>query len=161
MYDYITSELPELVRAHFPANARQGITGHSMGGHGALVLALRNPGLYQSVSAFAPIVSPSTVPWGKKAFTAYLGPDEAAWAQYDATRLLFDATERLPLLIDQGTADGFLEEQLQPAPFASRCDALDHPLTLRLQSGYDHSYYFIATFAGDHVAHHARFLHKR
>lgn len=158
MYDYVVDELPALVNARFPTNGRQGITGHSMGGHGAIVIALRNPGRYQSGSAFAPITSPSEVPWGRKAFGAYLGADEATWAQYDASGLLESATERLPLLIDQGMADQFLEEQLVPERFEQAARKYDHPLELRRQPGYDHSYYFIASFAADHVAHHARAL---
>lgn len=158
MDDYVTLELPSLIARHFAVTGRQGITGHSMGGHGALVLALRNPGLYQSVSAFSPIVAPTRVPWGEKAFGAYLGADRSRWAAYDATALVAHAKERLPILIDQGTADGFLAPQLQPERFEAACKAVDHPLTLRMQPGYDHSYYFIATFAGDHVAHHAKAL---
>jgi S-formylglutathione hydrolase len=129
-----------------------------MGGHGALVLALRNPGRYGSVSAFSPIVAPSQVPWGQKALAAYLGEDRGAWAAWDATALIADATERLPLLIDQGDADEFLTRELRPELLAAACRAAGHPLTLRMQPGYDHSYYFIASFIGDHVAHHARAL---
>ncbi|MFN3199014.1 MAG: S-formylglutathione hydrolase [Bradymonadia bacterium] len=161
MYDYVLEELPALVRAHFPVSDREGITGHSMGGHGALVLALRNPGRYTSVSAFAPIVAPSQVHWGRKAFTQYLGDDRERWKAYDATDLVAHAEERLPILIDQGLADGFLDEQLQPQRFAEACQAAGHPLNLRLHEGYDHSYYFIATFAGEHVIHHAQALLER
>ncbi len=158
MHDYIVEELPALIEAHFPASDARGISGHSMGGHGALVLALRNPGRYRSVSAFSPIVAPSQVPWGEKAFSAYLGPDRSAWAQWDATELVATATERLPLLVDQGDADEFLGGQLQPQRLQAACEAADHPLQLRLQPGYDHSYYFIASFIGDHIAHHAKAL---
>lgn len=158
MDDYVVEELPAVIAGQFDVTGQQGITGHSMGGHGALVLALRNPGLYQSVSAFAPIVAPMQVPWGEKAFGAYLGDDRSRWAAYDACALVPNAKERLPILVDQGTADGFLEKQLQPERLAAVCEAADHPLTLRMQAGYDHSYYFIATFAGDHVAHFARAL---
>jgi S-formylglutathione hydrolase len=158
MDDYIVQELPQVLRTHFAVSARQGITGHSMGGHGALVLALRNPGRYQSVSAFAPISSPSTVPWGRKAFGAYLGDDRAAWARYDAASLVEGATEQLPLLVDQGTADQFLDEHLSTTRLTEACQRRGHPITLRMQPGYDHSYYFIASFAGDHVAHHAQAL---
>ncbi|WP_303636738.1 S-formylglutathione hydrolase [Stenotrophomonas tuberculopleuritidis] len=158
MHDYIVQELPALIEAGFPATDARGISGHSMGGHGALVIALRNPGRYLSVSAFSPIVAPSQVPWGQKAFTAYLGDDRADWAQWDATGLVAGASERLPLLVDQGQADEFLDSQLQPQRLQQACAAVGHPLTLRLQPGYDHSYYFIASFIGEHIAHHARAL---
>ena len=158
MYDYIVSELPALVEAQFPASDARAISGHSMGGHGALVIALRNPGRYRSVSAFSPIVAPSQVPWGEKAFAAYLGQDRDAWRQYDATALVAGAAERLPLLVDQGGADEFLEPQLRPQLLADACAAAGHPLQLRMQPGYDHSYYFIASFIGEHIAHHARAL---
>ena len=156
MHDYIVDELPALIEAHFPATDARGISGHSMGGHGALVLALRNPGRYRSVSAFSPIVAPSQVPWGEKAFSAYLGTDRSAWSQWDATELVATATERLPLLVDQGDADEFLGGQLQPQRLQAACEAVGHPLQLRLQPGHDHSYYFIASFIGDHIAHHAK-----
>ncbi|WP_182336259.1 S-formylglutathione hydrolase [Stenotrophomonas acidaminiphila] len=158
MYDYIVSELPALVEAQFPASDARAISGHSMGGHGALVIALRNPGRYRSVSAFSPIVAPSQVPWGEKAFAAYLGQDRDAWLQYDATALVAGAGERLPLLVDQGDADEFLEPQLRPQLLRDACAAAGHPLQLRMQPGYDHSYYFIASFIGEHIAHHARAL---
>jgi S-formylglutathione hydrolase len=159
MYDYVVDELPELVKQHFPAAPdREAIFGHSMGGHGALVCALRNPGRYRSVSAFAPICAPCECPWGQKAFGAYLGADRETWAAYDASRLVEKASERLPLLIDQGSDDNFLAEQLLPERLEAACAAADHPLELRRQVGYDHSYYFIATFVGDHIAHHARAL---
>ena len=158
MYDYIVDELPALIEANLPATDARGISGHSMGGHGALVIALKNPGRYRSVSAFSPIVAPSQVPWGEKAFGAYLGDDRTAWQAYDATALIAHASERLPLLIDQGGADEFLHGQLKPQLLQSACDAAGHPLTLRLQPGYDHSYYFIQSFIGDHVGHHAKML---
>lgn len=158
MYDYIVDELPALVEASFPVTTARSITGHSMGGHGALVIALRNPGRYRSVSAFSPIVAPSQVAWGKKAFGAYLGDDTAAWKQYDTVELLKSAQEKLPLFIDQGTADEFLEEQLRPELLQEAAKATGHPLQLRMQPGYDHSYYFIASFIGDHVAYHAKAL---
>ncbi len=158
MHDYVVNELPALIQAQFSASDARAISGHSMGGHGALVLALRNPGRYRSVSAFSPIVAPSQVPWGEKAFRAYLGDDRAAWAQWDATALIADARERLPLLVDQGDADEFLAVQLQPQRLAEACKAAGHPLELRLQPGYDHSYYFIASFIGEHIAHHASAL---
>ncbi|RYG64236.1 S-formylglutathione hydrolase, partial [bacterium] len=156
MYDYVLRELPDLVEAELPATGVRGISGHSMGGHGALVLALKNPGRYRSVSAFSPIVAPSRVPWGDKAFTAYLGEDREAWKAWDATELAASAKEQLPLLIDQGDADEFLEKQLRPELLERAAREAGHPLTLRMQPGHDHSYYFIATFIGDHVAHHAR-----
>ena len=155
MEDYVVHELPALVEQHFAASAARGISGHSMGGHGALTLALRHPGRYRSVSAFSPIVAPSQVPWGQKAFAAYLGDDRAAWLAHDAVALIAGAAERLPLLIDQGEADEFLATQLRPELLQAACAAAGHPLTLRLQPGYDHSYYFIASFIGEHIAHHA------
>jgi len=158
MHDYVVDELPALIEAELPATNARSISGHSMGGHGALVLALRNPGRYRSVSAFSPIVAPSQVPWGQKAFTAYLGEDRQAWAQWDASALVASAGERLPLLVDQGDADEFLGAQLQPQCLQAACEAVGHPLTLRMQPGYDHSYYFIASFIGEHIAHHAAAL---
>jgi S-formylglutathione hydrolase len=158
MHDYVVEELPALVEAQFPATTARALSGHSMGGHGALVLALRNPGRYRSVSAFSPIVAPSRVPWGEKAFTAYLGEDRAAWREWDACALIAHATERLPLLIDQGEADEFLATQLRPELLEQACDAADHPLLLRRRAGYDHSYYFIGSFIGEHIAHHATAL---
>ena len=158
MQSYVASELPALVEASFPADGRRGISGHSMGGHGALVTALRNPGRYHSVSAFAPIVAPTRVPWGQKAFRAYLGDDVERWTSWDACELVAGAAERLPLLVDQGGADEFLETQLRPDLLQQACAAAGHPLELRMQAGYDHSYYFIATFIGDHIEHHARHL---
>ena len=158
MQSYVASELPALVEASFPADGRRGISGHSMGGHGALVTALRNPGRYHSVSAFAPIVAPTRVPWGQKAFRAYLGDDVDRWTSWDACELVAGAAERLPLLVDQGGADEFLETQLRPHLLQQACAAAGHPLELRMQAGYDHSYYFIATFIGDHIEHHARHL---
>jgi S-formylglutathione hydrolase len=158
MYDYVVDELPAWVEADPAASDVRAISGHSMGGHGALVIALRNPGRYRAVSAFAPIVAPSQVPWGEKAFAAYLGNDRDAWREWDACELIASARERLPLLVDQGDADDFLAPQLQPERLRAACEAAGHPLTLRLQPGYDHSYYFIASFIGEHIAHHARAL---
>ena len=158
MYDYIVTELPALVEANFPTTDARGISGHSMGGHGALVIALKNPGRYRSVSAFSPIVAPSRVPWGQKALAAYLGADSDAWREWDATELVAGASERLMLLVDQGDADEFLDNQLKPQLLQDACVAAGHPLTLRLQPGYDHSYYFIQSFIGDHIAHHAAAL---
>ncbi len=159
MHDYVVDELPALVEANFPVTDARAVSGHSMGGHGALVAALRHPGRYRSVSAFSPIVAPSQVPWGHKAFTAYLGDDRDAWKAWDATALVADATERLPLLIDQGVADEYLASQLRPEMLQAACAVAGHPLTLRLQPGYDHSYYFVASFIGEHMAHHAAALH--
>jgi S-formylglutathione hydrolase len=158
MYDYIVEELPAWVEADPAASDARAISGHSMGGHGALVIALRNPGRYRSVSAFSPIVAPSRVPWGEKAFTAYLGEDREAWKQWDATELVQSAREKLPLLVDQGDADEFLAGQLKPELLRAACEAAGHPLELRMQPGYDHSYYFISSFIGEHIAHHARAL---
>ncbi len=158
MHDSEVHELPALVEAHFPVSQRRGISGHSMGGHGALVCALRNPGRYQSVSAFAPISNPSNCPWGEKAFTRYLGEDRARWREWDACALLAEATEKLPMLIDQGDRDDFLESQLRPQLLQAQAQAQKHPLWLRLQPGYDHSYYFIASFIDDHLRHHAAAL---
>jgi S-formylglutathione hydrolase len=158
MYDYIVDELPAWVEADPAASDRRAISGHSMGGHGALTIALKNPGRYRSVSAFSPIVAPSQVPWGQKAFTAYLGDDREAWKAYDTVELVRRAQERLPLLVDQGDADEFLQGQLKPELLQAAAAEAGHPLTLRLQPGYDHSYYFIASFIGDHIAHHAAAL---
>ena len=160
MGTYVTKELPALIAAHFPARAdREGIFGHSMGGHGALVCALRNPGRYRSVSAFAPISAPMRVPWGQKAFRGYLGEDTDAWRQYDATELLRASKTRLPkLLVDQGTSDKFLQEQLKPELLREACEAVGQPLELRIHEGYDHGYYFVSTFMEDHLRHHAAAL---
>jgi S-formylglutathione hydrolase len=156
MKSYIERELPAIVEAELPADmTRQGIMGHSMGGHGALTIALRNPGRFKAVSAFAPISSPMRCPWGEKALGGYLGEDREAWAKYDACALI-DGGARLPdLLVDQGTADGFLETQLKPELLKAACDKAGIPLTLRMQEGYDHSYFFIASFIEDHLRWHA------
>lgn len=159
MYDYVTDELPKLIHANFPAlHDREGIFGHSMGGHGALIAHLKNPGRYRSVSAFAPICHPSACPWGEKAFSGYLGDDRATWAEYDATELLKRDGSQLPILIDQGDADGFYPDQLRPEALRDACREKGVELTLRFQGGYDHSYYFIATFMADHMAWHAAAL---
>jgi len=160
MYDYVADELPALVEANFPVMSMRAISGHSMGGHGALVVALRNPGRYRSVSAFSPIVAPAGVPWGEKAFSAYLGDDREAWTRYDASELVKSAAEKLPILIDQGEADEFLDTQLKPWLLKQAADAAGYPVYLRMQPGYDHSYYFIASFIGEHIAHHAVALRK-
>jgi S-formylglutathione hydrolase len=160
MYSYVTEELPQLVAGEFPIDAaRVGVFGHSMGGHGALTIALKNPDHYRSVSAFAPISSPMRCPWGEKALSGYLGPDRAAWRQYDATALLEERGWRgPPLLVDQGTSDQFLESQLKPKLLEQACRQADVPLQLRMQAGYDHSYFFIASFIEDHLRFHARNL---
>ncbi len=159
MASYVNDELPGLVAANFNADMdRLGLLGHSMGGHGALTLAFRNPGRYRSLSALAPIVAPSRVPWGEKAFQGYLGDDRTAWRAHDACELVGSAGWTGPILIDQGTADEFLETQLRPELFEEACRAAGVPLILRWQEGYDHSYYFIATFICEHIAHHARLL---
>jgi len=160
MDSYVTQELPALLAAEFPVDAsRAGIFGHSMGGHGALTLAFRNPRRYRSVSAFAPIASAARSPWGEKAFSHYLGRDRESWLGYDATALVrARGWPGAPLLVDQGTSDSFLEEQLRPQLLAEACAAAGVPLQLRMQDGYDHSYYFIATFIEDHLRHHAAAL---
>ncbi|WP_322029132.1 S-formylglutathione hydrolase [Paraburkholderia sp. J76] len=158
MYDYVVSELPAVIEAGFAASDVRAISGHSMGGHGALVIALRNPGRYRSVSAFSPIVAPSQVPWGEKAFAAYLGDDREAWKQYDAVELVSHAKEKLPLLVEQGGGDEFLNTQLRPPLLQAACEKAGHPLQLNMREGYDHSYYFIASFIGEHMAFHAKAL---
>lgn len=156
MYSYVVRELPALVERQFPVLPdRKSVSGHSMGGHGALIVALKNPGAYRSVSAFAPVSAPMQCPWGQKAFNGYLGNDSESWQAYDATRLIGQTEVRLPLLIDQGDADEFLDEQLKPELLKQACAARDYPLDLRMREGYDHSYYFISTFIGDHVLYHA------
>ena len=156
MYDYVVHELPALVAAEFPLrDGPAAIAGHSMGGHGALVAGLRNPERYASISAFAPISAPSACPWGQKALGHYLGPDRTRWRAWDAEALIHDGAVERPLLVDQGEADGFLEEQLMPARLAAACQARGFAATLRRQPGYDHSYYFVASFIGEHIAFHA------
>jgi len=156
MESYVAAELPELVAANFPADmTREAIMGHSMGGHGALTLALKHPNRWRSVSAFAPIASPMRCPWGEKALGGYLGPDRAAWRRYDATALLEDGARVSEILVDQGEADGFLAEQLKPELLEAACRDAGVPLTLRRKPGYDHSYYFIASFMEDHLRWHA------
>lgn len=158
MYDYVVSELPALIDANFPVTEARAISGHSMGGHGALIVALKNPGRYRSVSAFSPIVAPSQALWGQKALAAYLGEDRASWSAWDATVLVANAQERLPLLVDQGEADEFLIAQLRPELLQAACAEAGHPLELRMQPGYDHSYFFVASFGEDHVRWHAERL---
>jgi S-formylglutathione hydrolase len=157
MYDYVTRELPALVEANFHViPGKRAISGHSMGGHGALICALKNPGLYVSVSAFSPICNPVISPWGQGCFGDYLGDDKQAWEAYDATCLVKAGVALPPALIDHGTADEFLDEQLFPQNLQAACAARGIPLRLRMQDGYDHSYHFIATFIGEHLAFHAR-----
>lgn len=160
MYDYIRDELPALVKAQFEVSDRAAISGHSMGGHGALIMALKNPGTFTSVSAFAPIVNPTQVPWGQKAFSNYLGNDETTWQEWDSCALMqaSHAEDAIPTLIDQGDADQFLANQLQPAVLAEVARQKSWPLTLRIQPGHDHSYYFIASFIEDHLRFHAEHL---
>lgn len=160
MYDYLRDELPALIQSQFSVSPRCAISGHSMGGHGALIMALKNPGRFTSVSAFAPIVNPTHVPWGQKAFRAYLGEDTATWEAWDSCALMLasQGEDAIPTLIDQGDADQFLPEQLQPARLAEAARQTAWPLTLRIQPGYDHSYYFIASFIEDHLRFHAQYL---
>ena len=158
MYDYIVNELPEIIESHFPASDKRSISGHSMGGHGALTIALKNPGRYQSVSAFSPVVAPSQAPWGKNAFSNYLGNDTESWKEYDAVELIQSAKDKLPLLIEQGLNDEFLEEQLQPNKLLSVCEKHNYPITLNLREGHDHSYYFIGSYIGSHISYHAKYL---
>ncbi len=160
MYSYVVLELPALIAKYFPVQSqRQGIFGHSMGGHGALICALRNPEQYKSISAFAPIAAPMRCSWGQKAFANYLGCDQESWRAYDASELVLTVGYKRPILIDQGTDDPFLEkEQLLPGVFAQACEKAGVPLTLRFQKGYNHSYYFIATFIEDHIRYHAEAL---
>ena len=161
MRSYIEIELPTLIAAEFPADMnRQAITGHSMGGHGALTIALRNPGRFRSVSAFAPIVAPSHCPWGEKALTGYLGPDRSAWRGYDACALIEDGARVPEILVDQGGADNFLADQLKPHLLSRACDDAGIDLTLRMEAGYDHSYYFIGTFMENHMRWHAERLFR-
>ncbi|MET3762273.1 S-formylglutathione hydrolase [Sphingomonas sp. UYEF23] len=159
MWRYVTEELPALVAEHFPVDmARQGIMGHSMGGHGALTIGLTRVDRFRSVSAFAPIVAPSQVPWGEKALGGYLGDDRAGWRRHDAVALIEDGARVPALLIDQGDADAFLNDQLRPGFLVDACDAAGIDLTLRMQPGYDHSYYFISTFMADHLRWHGAAL---
>nr|WP_179944377.1 S-formylglutathione hydrolase [Kangiella geojedonensis] len=154
MYDYINDELPKLIKETFPVTDKWAISGHSMGGHGALMMALRNPQKYSSVSAFSPIVNPVNCPWGEKAFTAYLGDDKADWREYDSTELLRKSSVEIPTLIDQGLSDNFLAEQLKPQNFVTLATDKAFPLTYREHEGYDHSYYFISSFIEDHLKFH-------
>ena len=154
MYDYVVEELPALVESTLPLDGRRAIAGHSMGGHGALMIALRNPDRYISTSAFSPIVNPAGVPWGRKALGRYLGEDPAAWAAYDTVALVEQTEHHLPLLVDQGAADQFLEEQLKTDRLEAACESSGYPAMIRMHGGYDHSYYFIASFIEDHLRFH-------
>ncbi|MGF1707670.1 S-formylglutathione hydrolase [Enterovibrio baiacu] len=158
MYDYVVKELPAMIEDHFPVSDVKAISGHSMGGHGALSIALKNSGLYRSVSAFSPIVNPINVPWGQKALSNYLGEDKSTWGEYDSCALIKKANTHLPMLIDQGDADQFLHEQLKPENLLQAAEEVGYPLELRMQEGYDHSYYFISSFIEDHVRFHAKHL---
>jgi S-formylglutathione hydrolase len=158
MYDYIVDELPKLIEENFPVSTEKSISGHSMGGHGALTIALKNPDKYTSVSAFSPIANPMNCPWGQKAFNAYLGSDEKLWQQHDASVLMKASEQHIPTLVDQGLADNFLEEQLHPESLISAASDNNYPLTLNQHDGYDHSYFFIASFIESHMHFHAQHL---
>lgn len=159
MYDYVVEELPALLNEHFPVDGeKMAISGHSMGGHGALTIALKNPGRYRSVSAFAPICSPMHCPWGEKALANYLGSNRETWGDYDSSELMRSVQQQLPMLIDQGDADNFLQEQLKPELLQQAAKETGFPLQLRMQPGYDHSYFFIASLIGDHLRFHAQYL---
>lgn len=162
MYEYVVQELPELIEKNFPVLTARSISGHSMGGHGALSIGLKNPLKYLSISAFSPITNPRHSPWGEKAFNAYLGPDENTWKDYDSCELIQRTVtgQQLPVLIDQGDADDFLEEQLKPQNLIEAAEKADYPIQLRMQQGYDHSYFFIASFIEDHLRFHAEYLTK-
>lgn len=158
MFDYITKELPALIESHFPANDMRSISGHSMGGHGALICMLKKPGFYRAVSAFSPICAPTQAPWGEKAFIHYLGDDRAQWSAWDSCALLEKSPTPIAMLVDMGQEDGFLQEQLKPNLLSSAAKSGGHALSLRMHVGYDHSYYFIASFIEDHIDFHAKAL---
>ena len=160
MYDYVVNELPQIIEAMFPVSDKRAISGHSMGGHGALTIAMLNPERYRSMSAFSPICNPIKAPWGKKAFTAYLGKDKATWHNYDASELMRKAIQFIPAKVDQGGADDFLTEQLKPESLEAAAKVNSYPLELRLHDGYDHSYYFISSFIEEHLRFHAQHLSK-
>lgn len=155
MYDYIVNELPALIEATFPVTTQRAISGHSMGGHGALTIAMKNPKRYSSVSAFSPISNPINCPWGQKAFSSYFGDDQALWKSHDASELMAIATDLIPAIVDQGKADNFLVEQLKPEALVAAAQKSNYPLTLNMYEGYDHSYYFIASFIDQHLQFHA------
>lgn len=159
MYDYIVKELPSLIEANLPVNDKRAISGHSMGGHGAMTIALKNPDKYKSVSAFSPICAPMQCPWGVKAFTNYLGEDQSTWSNYDTTSLILNGASKMPILIDQGEADNFLKDnQLRPDLLLEASKKMDFPVEIRMQPDYDHSYYFVSSFIEDHIKHHAQYL---
>ena len=158
MYDYVVNELPALIEAHFPVTEQRSISGHSMGGHGALTIGLKNPNKYKSLSAFSPICHPMDSPWGIKAFRGYLGDDQQQWKQYESCKLMANSQQFVPALVDQGSNDNFLNEQLKPQDLVKVAKDKGYPLELRMQPGYDHSYYFIATFIEDHLRFHAKYL---
>lgn len=160
MYDYVVNELPQLIEATFPVSTKRAISGHSMGGHGALTIAMRNPDRYCSMSAFSPIANPMNCPWGEKALSTYLGKDKDTWRDYDASELMKKATQFVPAKVDQGAADDFLVEQLKPEVLEVAARASGYPLELNLHEGYDHSYYFIASFIAEHLRFHARYLNQ-
>jgi S-formylglutathione hydrolase len=160
MYDYVVNELPQLIESTFPVSEQRAISGHSMGGHGALTIGMLNPQRYSSMSAFSPICNPINAPWGKKAFTAYLGKDKANWLNHDASELMRRATHFIPAKVDQGGADDFLTEQLQPETLEGAAIASGYPLSLYIRDGYDHSYYFISSFIEDHLRFHAEHFKK-
>ncbi|MCM2681255.1 S-formylglutathione hydrolase [Echinimonas agarilytica] len=158
MYDYVTQELPNLIQQHFPVSSVRSISGHSMGGHGALTIGLKNPTLYRSISAFSPITHPTQCPWGQKAFAAYLGSDRTTWLQYDTCELIKRVDKHVPVLVDQGESDDFLEEQLKPDSLVAVSAPEKGELNVRLQPGYDHSYFFIASFIDEHLQFHAKHM---
>ena len=160
MYDYIVKELPKLIEQHFPVSQQRSVSGHSMGGHGAITIGLKNPQAYQSISAYSPICNPINCPWGQKAFNGYLGSDQTSWAQYDSSELMKNATVKIPMLVDQGSDDNFLVEQLKPESLIEAAKVQQYPLILRMQEGYDHSYFFISSFIEDHLRFHAKHLIK-
>jgi len=161
MYDYILDELPNLIEANFPVTSQRAISGHSMGGHGALMIGLKNQSRFSSISAFSPITNPTQCPWGEKAFNAYLGDNKQAWAEYDSVELLQAGKPSLPILVDQGSEDGFLAEQLKPENLIAAAKSVDAECELRMQAGYDHSYYFIASFIEDHLRFHHQHLNAK
>lgn len=159
MYDYVVNELPDLIEANFPVTSKRAISGHSMGGHGALTIALKHPDRYSSVTAFSPIANPINCPWGQKALSGYLGDNQDDWLQYDSSELMKGSMgKQLPALVDQGDADNFLEEQLKPETLQAAAKASSYPLTVRMQAGYDHSYYFISSFIAEHLRFHAKYF---
>lgn len=159
MYDYVVSELPQIIEGEFPVTNKKSISGHSMGGHGALTIALKNTEQYASVSAFSPIVNPINCPWGQKAFNAYLGEDKSTWEEYDTCQLMKECSTNIPMLVSQGTADNFLTEQLKSDALVEVAQQVEYPLTLNMEEGYDHSYFFISSFIDQHLAFHAKHLY--